>query len=174
VTLGLDRERVVLDPYDPAWREAYEREAERLDARIGDRVERFEHVGSTAVEGLPAKPMIDLLAVVPDVDAARDLFPVLEANGYEYRPKNDESERLHFSKGPPEERTHYLKVVESDTAFHRETVAFRDHLRENPDVADEYAALKRDLVERYPEDRDAYTDAKAGFIEDVLEDALDG
>ena len=172
MTLGLDRERVVVEPYDPGWREAYEREVDRLDALVGDRVETFEHVGSTAVEGLPAKPIIDMLAVVKDVETARDLVPTLEANGYEYRPKDDESERLHCSKGPPETRTHYLKLVERDTAFHRETVAFRDHLRENPRDADLYAALKYELADRHAEDRDAYTEAKAGFIEDVLVDAL--
>jgi GrpB-like predicted nucleotidyltransferase (UPF0157 family) len=171
--VGLDRERVRVEPYDPAWRAAYEREVARLEDLIGDDVLGFEHVGSTAVEGLPAKPVIDLFAVVDDVDAARDLIPTLEANGYEYRPKPDESERLHLSKGPPDDRTHYLKLVERDSAFHRETVAFRDHLREHPDVAEEYAALKRDLAERYADDRDAYTEAKAEFVEDVLADALE-
>ncbi len=173
MTLGLDRDRVSLEPYDPAWREAYEREVERLDPLVGDDVRRFEHVGSTAVEGLPAKPIVDVFAVVDDVDAARDLLPVLEANGYEYRPKDDESERLHCSKGPPETRTHYLKLVEADTTFYGETVAFRDYLREHPDVAAAYAERKRELAERYPDDRDAYTAAKADFVADVLDDALD-
>jgi len=171
--MGLDHERVRIDPYDPSWRERYERERRRLDDLIGDDVVRFEHVGSTAIEGLPAKPIIDLFAVVDDVDAARDLLPMLEANGYEYRPKADESERLHCSKGPPEERTHYLKLVEPDSTFYRETVAFRDYLRDNPDVAQRYADLKRELAEEYADDRDAYTEAKAEFIEDVLDDALD-
>jgi GrpB-like predicted nucleotidyltransferase (UPF0157 family) len=172
--VGLDRERVRVEPADPTWREAYERERRRLDDLIGTDVLGFEHVGSTAVEGLPAKPVIDLLAVVDDVDAARDLLPALEANGYEYRPKPDESERLHLSKGPPDDRTHYLKLVERGSEFHRETAAFRDHLREHPDVAERYAELKRDLAERYPEDRDAYTEAKAEFVEDVLDEALGG
>ena len=96
-----------------------------------------------------------------------------ETGGYEYRPKDDESERLHFSKGPPENRTHYLKVVERDTTFYRETLAFRDYLRDHPDVAAEYATLKRDLAERYSDDRAAYTGAKAAFVETVLDDALD-
>jgi len=171
--VGLDRERVRVEPYDPAWKEAYERERRRLADLIGDDVLGFEHVGSTAVEGLPAKPVIDLLAVVDDIDAARDLVPVLEANGYEYRPKPDESERLHCAKGPPEDRTHYLKLVERDSTFHRETVAFRDHLRANPAAAERYAARKRELAERYADDRDAYTEAKAAFVEDVLSDALE-
>lgn len=171
--VGLDRERVRVEPADPAWREAYEREVERLDDLIGNDVREFEHVGSTAVEGLPAKPVIDLLAVVDDVDDARELLPALEANGYEYRPKPDESERLHCSKGPPDDRTHYLKLVERDSEFHRETVAFRDRLREHPDVAAAYADLKRDLAERYPGDRDAYTEAKADFVENVLDESLE-
>jgi len=171
--VGLDRERVRVEPSDPAWKEAYERERRRLADLIGDDVLGFEHVGSTAVEGLPAKPVIDLFAVVEDVDAARDLLAILEANGYEYRPKPDESERLHCAKGPPDDRTHYLKLVEGDSTFHRETVAFRDHLREHPDVAEQYADLKRDLAERYADDRAAYTEAKAAFVEAVLADALE-
>lgn len=171
-TVGLERGTVELRPHRPEWERRYEAEVERLRAVAGDRLLDFEHVGSTAVEGLAAKPIIDLLAVVADLDAAADLAPVLEAHGYEYRPNDGVGGRLFFAKGPRTDRTHYLSLCERDGECYRETVAFRDYLRENPEVAAEYESLKRELAADHPDDRDAYTAKKGEFVERVLAEAL--
>lgn len=171
-TIGLERGTVELRPHRPEWRRRYEAEVERLRAVAGDRLLDFEHVGSTAVEGLAAKPIIDLLAVVADLDAAADLVPVLEAHGYEYRPNGGVDDRRFFAKGPRTDRTHYLSLCERGSEYYREAVAFRDHLRENPDVAAEYESLKRELAADHADDRAAYTERKGEFVERVLAEAL--
>ncbi|WP_232688413.1 GrpB family protein [Halobacterium zhouii] len=171
--VGLERGTVELEPYDPAWREAYETEVECLRTIVGGRVRSFEHVGSTAVEGLPAKPVVDLLAVVDDPDETDTLVDVLESNGYEHRPNDDVPDRVFLAKGPPENRTHYLSLVERDSDCYREQVAFRDHLREHPNVAEEYAGLKRELAAEHGDDRAAYTAKKSAFVEQILDDATE-
>lgn len=171
--VGLERGTVELSPYRDEWKRRYEEEVERLRSVAGDRLLGFEHVGSTAVEGLAAKPIIDLLAVVADLDAATDLVPILEDHGYEYRPNDGVAGRLFLAKGPWSNRTHYLSVCEQDGECYRETVAFRDYLREHPDAAAEYEALKRDLADAHADDRDTYTARKSEFVERVLAEALD-
>ncbi|WP_135854584.1 GrpB family protein [Halorussus salinus] len=171
--VGLERGTVELSPYCPEWKRRYEAEVERLRSVASDRLLDFEHVGSTAVEGLAAKPVIDLLAVVGSLDEAADLVTTLEAHGYEYRPEDGVADRLFFAKGPRTNRTHYLSLCERDSECYREAIAFRDHLRANAEVAAEYEARKRELADAHPDDRDAYTAAKTEFVERVLADALD-
>jgi GrpB-like predicted nucleotidyltransferase (UPF0157 family) len=169
--VGLERGTVRLEPHREAWEDRYEAERRRLNEAAGDRILDVEHVGSTAVEGMPAKPVIDVLALVGDLADARSLASVLEGLGYERRP-GDVDGRLFFAKGPRTERTVYLSVAERGSEFHEETVAFRDHLRERPETAERYASLKRRLAERYPEDREAYTAGKDEFVRGVLDAAM--
>lgn len=170
--VGLERNTVELEPHDSAWHDAYEREVERLRDLAGDRVLEFQHVGSTAVEGLPAKPVVDLLAVVDEETDTASVVTTLEANGYEHRPNDDVSDRAFLAKGPRSERTHYLSLVTRDSDCYREQVAFRDYLRAHPGVRGEYADLKRELAAKHPDDRSAYTAGKRPFVERVLADAL--
>lgn len=171
--VGLERGTVEIEDHREAWHREYEAEVERLQSIAGDRLRDFEHVGSTAVRGLAAKPVIDLAAVVADLDVARELVPVLEDAGYEHRPDTGVPDRVFLAKGPRAERTHYLSLAERDSEYLREALAFRDHLRENPETRREYEALKRELAAANPEDRAAYTEAKSEFVERVLARALD-
>jgi len=166
---GLEQGTVELVSHDPDWKREYVAEVERLESLVGERVVEFEHVGSTAIEGLAAKPVIDMLAVVDDFDTAADLVPVLETHGYEHRPNDDVSERRFLAKWPRTARTHYLSIVERESDRYTEQITFRDFLRSNPAVAAEYEELKRTLAGEYPDDRESYTEAKAAFIERVLE-----
>lgn len=171
--IGLERGTVTLVPHRTAWTREYELEIDRLESIAGDRLHDYEHIGSTAIEGLAAKPVIDLLAVVDDLSAAREsLVPLLEEHGYEHRPGGVQG-RLFVAKGPRSNRTHYLSLTEQDSDFHAETLAFRDHLRENPDVAAEYESLKRELAENHPDDRETYTERKSAFVGRVLDDVMD-
>ncbi|HET7322892.1 MAG TPA: GrpB family protein [Halococcus sp.] len=171
--VGLERGTVTLSPYQPEWKQHYEEEVKRLESIAGNRLHGYEHIGSTAVEGLAAKPIIDLLAVVDDLDEARaTLVPVLEEHGYEYRPNGDVRGRLFFAKGPRTNRTHYLSLTEWGSEFYVEKLAFRDYLQANSDIAAEYESLKQELADEHPNDRDAYTEQKGMFIECVLEEAI--
>lgn len=170
---GLERGTVELESHRAEWESEYETETERLCGLLGDHVHEFEHVGSTAVDGLPAKPIIDVLGVVESLETARELVPILEEHGYEYRPKDGVDDRVFLAKGPRIARTHYLSLTTPDSATYREQLAFRDYLRADPDVANEYGDLKHELAAQYPDDRASYTAEKSDFIESILGDALD-
>lgn len=162
-------EPIRLSPYDPAWPARFEQERAVLAEAIGEWVVGgIHHVGSTAVPGLEAKPIIDILAGVADLEASRAGFGPLADAGYLYAPYR--SEEMHwFCKPDPSHRTHHLHLVPVGSRRYEEELAFRDRLRADPTVAGEYAALKRDLAARFENDREGYTDAKAGFIRRTLD-----
>ncbi len=127
----------------------------------------IEHIGSTAVPGLVAKPVIDIMAGVQSLDASRPAISVLVQRGWTYFPYR--AEVMHwFCKPSPAFRTHHLHLVPFRSPLWTERLAFRDCLRRDPAVAAEYAALKHDLAQRYEFDREAYTDAKEPFVRQVL------
>ncbi|SDR35370.1 GrpB family protein [Natronobacterium texcoconense] len=169
--VGLERGTVELEPYRKEWVDLYEEEAERLQNIANDWFLDFEHIGSTAIEGMLAKPIIDILAVVETLDETEDLISRLEDHKYEYRPEDVEG-RLFFAKGPHTNRTYYLSVTERGSDFYEEKIAFRDYLRDHPEIAAQYSSLKKRLAETYPENREQYTAAKGDFIQDVLERAM--
>lgn len=169
--LGLSRGTVELRAHRPEWHAVYASEADRLRELLGDRLCGVEHVGSTAVEGLPAKPVVDVLGLVADLETARELVVPLADAGYAHR-HGDVSGRVFLAKGPPANRTHYLSLVPVGGRVHREQVAFRDYLRDHPGTAARYARLKWELAARYPQARESYTAAKEPFIEEVLATAL--
>ncbi len=167
--LGLEKGTVKLEPHAEAWHRLFAEEEARLREAVGEYVVAFEHVGSTAVCGLSAKPIIDIAAAVRGAaDAGRCVGP-LEGIGYEYRGENGIAGRFYFVRGEP--RTHHLHVVELGGEFWESHLAFRDYLRTHREAADEYDRLKRGLASKYPGDRGAYTEGKAAFIEGVLKKA---
>jgi GrpB-like predicted nucleotidyltransferase (UPF0157 family) len=157
--------------YDPTWPARFEAERRLLEAAIGDWVVGgIHHVGSTAVPGLAAKPVIDILVGVRDLASSRGCFEPLAKIGYLYAPYR--AREMHwFCKPTPTRRTHHLHLVPHASRRFRDELAFCDYLRSHPDAAGEYAALKRRLASRFEHDREAYTDAKATFIRDVLDPA---
>jgi GrpB-like predicted nucleotidyltransferase (UPF0157 family) len=153
--------------YDPAWPERFRQERKLLAAAIGPFLDGgIHHVGSTAVPELASKPTIDIMAGVPGLAESRACFAPLKAAGYIYAPYRPD-EMHWFCKPDLVRRTHHLHLVPTGSRRFRATLAFRDHLRAHPSVAREYEALKRALAERFADDRDAYTAAKADFILDV-------
>lgn len=172
--VGVERGTVRLVTYDDEWERLFKAEAERLHAAFGDEVIAIEHVGSTAIEGMVAKPVIDLLLVAEDVGETETWRTSLAELGYAFRPDDPVEDRLFFARGPESERTHYLSVTERGSDTHVEQLAFRDFLRENPDRAQAYARLKRELAAEFPDDRESYTEGKSRFVRRVLEEAMDG
>ena len=161
-------EPVRIVEYDPAWPDRFEAERALLQDVIGDQVVGgIHHVGSTAVPGLAAKPIIDILVGVTDLHSSRTCFEPLAKLDYLYAPYR--ADQMHwFCKPDPDRRTHHLHVVPADSDRFREELAFRDHLRAHPETAAEYAALKRELATRFEHDREAYTQAKGDFIRSIL------
>jgi GrpB-like predicted nucleotidyltransferase (UPF0157 family) len=128
---------------------------------------RVEHVGSTAVPGLIAKPVIDLLVSVPELADERTYRPALESLGLVLRAR--EPDHLFFRPPAGQPRTVHVHVCALRSPWEREHVAFRDQLRARPDIAAAYAELKRRLAEEFGSDRIAYTDGKATFIRSVID-----
>lgn len=158
--------------YDRLWPEQFAQEAERLRQAMGDALVAVEHVGSTSVPGLSAKPVLDILIGVRVFGEGEASVPALEALGYECRGENGIPGRLFFRKGLVEyRRTHHLHMVETGHEQWVSMLSFRDYLRAHPDEARRYEALKHDLASRFRDDRRAYTDGKAEFVEAVLKKA---
>lgn len=159
--------------YDPKWPILYEEEKGRILAVIGRKVVAIEHIGSTAVPGLGAKPIIDIMVAVSQLADADQCIQPLQIIGYEYVPEYEASipERRYFRKGPSGARTHHIHMVELSSDFWERHLLFRDFLRAHPEVAKKYYELKKELAAKYGPDHDAYTDAKVSFIESVLDKA---
>lgn len=165
------RAPVVLSEYDPAWPLNFEEEKQFLSGVIGDYLSgSIEHVGSTAVTGLVAKPVIDIMFGVKTLRASRPAIDALESAGYVYSPYK--TDVMHwFCKPSDAHRTHHLHLIPHESALWRERIKFRDLLRSEAHIANQYADLKRQLAVRYKDDREAYTEKKWPFIRDAL--ALD-
>jgi GrpB-like predicted nucleotidyltransferase (UPF0157 family) len=165
-------EPVYLVPYDPTWPSRFEQEREQLAHALAPWIAgTIEHIGSTAVPGLPAKPVIDIMAGVRDLPSSLAARAALAPLGYVYFPYR--ADLMHwFCKPSPARRTHHLHLVPSQSPLWAERVAFRDYLRRSADAHAEYAALKASLAERYRFDREAYTEAKGPFIRRIVDRAL--
>ena len=167
------RDVIVVD-YDASWPARYERERASIVETLGDVMEgvaAIEHVGSTAVPGLAAKPIIDIMIGVRELPVGEGCVQPLESLGYEYRGELFPGipGRYYFRKGNP--RSHQLHLVEHRSEFWQRHILFRDLLGESPAVAQEYSALKKELAVQYRTDRLAYTEAKTTFIESALAQA---
>jgi GrpB-like predicted nucleotidyltransferase (UPF0157 family) len=172
--LGLPRGTVSVVAYDARWPALFQAEADRLAAaaargRLAPLV--FEHIGSTAVPGLAAKPILDFMAGHALGADPQPYVAVLVAAGYELRGERGIPERQLLVLGPEAVRTHHLNLVAIDGAFWRQHLAFRECLRAQPDLSVVYAGLKRELAARHAADRGAYTAGKISFIVSVLRDA---
>jgi GrpB-like predicted nucleotidyltransferase (UPF0157 family) len=158
--------------YDPSWPALFAEEAARLGVVLDPGlVVGLEHFGSTAVPGLAAKPIIDILIAVRSLDAARAtcIKPILGL-GYVFWEDNPKQDRMFFVKGMPpygERRTHHVHITEPSGEQWGQRL-FLSYLRSHPDEARRYEALKRALAAQYRTDRDGYTEAKADYINAVL------
>jgi GrpB-like predicted nucleotidyltransferase (UPF0157 family) len=157
--------------YDPQWPAIYEDERKRIVEAAGEWLVAIEHLGSTSVPGLAAKPVIDMVAAVPRLDDAKHIIEPLAALGYDYVPEYQVElpERRYFRKGwrGTEGDKYHLHVVERSSEFWHRHLAFRDYLRHHPEAVREYAELKRRLAIRHGTDVDAYTEAKSDFIHGI-------
>ena len=167
----MSRAPVILEEYDVAWPEKFAKEKEFLLSIIGEwYYGGIEHVGSTAIPGMVAKPVIDVMFGVRSLDDSRPAIDVLVKNGYEYWPYKGDV--MHwFCKPSDEFRTHHLHLVPYESPLWQERIKFKELLISNKDVFNEYSQLKKELAASYKNDREAYTDKKWPFIQKVLKSA---
>jgi GrpB-like predicted nucleotidyltransferase (UPF0157 family) len=156
-------------PYDPTWPARFAAERDLLSGVLAPWLAGpIEHVGSTAVPGLSAKPVIDIMAGVESLEGSRDAIRAVAAAGYRHAPYR--ADVMHwFCKPRPSLRTHHLHLVPFGSRLWADRLAFRDRLRADPPLARAYGGLKEGLAARHRFDREAYTEAKGAFIERVLE-----
>lgn len=160
-------------PYDPRWKEAFVRIREKIRSLIGDLIVKIEHVGSTSVEGLRAKPIIDLDAVVSDWTLFPEIAARLEGAGYVYQGTLGVEGREAFHPTVADGLMRYnFYVCPEDGKGYLEHLALRDYLRSHPQACREYAELKEMLAARHRYDIDAYCDGKTAFIRSVLAQTL--
>ena len=170
MTLGLKRGTVALAPHEPAWETEAKQTIEKLRRILGPLAEDIQHVGSTSVPSIMAKPIIDVAAAVKDFDAVLACVPLLERAGFYYRPGRLEWQLLFacgsFYEGTGELQTHFIHVVRAGSAQWRDYINFRDYLIAFPEIAKAYEALKRRLAEEQPLDagRAHYLAGKEAFV----------
>lgn len=168
--LGLKRGTVVLVPYKKAWQVLFEKEKELLEKQIGNFLADIQHIGSTSIPGINAKPILDIaIGVMSLKEAHKFLVARMQRLGYELRPReNANAYELLFVKGPESRRTHYVHVIRYRGRKWNKARLFRDYLRTHPKRAQQYAALKKELVKKYAHDRFNYTKGKEVFIKKTL------
>lgn len=169
----MDDEPIRIEPYDPDWPSRFELERPVLEEVLRASITGgIHHVGSTAVPRLDAKPVIDILVGIDNLERATRHIEPLAALGYLHWPHRRD-EMLWFCKPDPARRTHHLHLVPAGSPRFRAELEFRDQLREHPVTAKRYAALKHRLADQLGHDREAYTEAKAEFVRGVLDRAGD-
>ena len=163
-------EELLVVPYDPAWAVLFEEETLRLRRLIGEPLLELHHVGSTAVPGLAAKPILDVMGVVREITALDPLRAVFESGGWEWKGEFGIPGRRYLVKRDLQGiRSAHLHLFPSEHPEIARHLLFRDRLRARPEVAVEYARLKRDLAVRFRHDREGYSGAKHAFIHSVLD-----
>jgi GrpB-like predicted nucleotidyltransferase (UPF0157 family) len=164
---GDPHSHVAVVDYDPAWVRTFEEQRDAIMAAVqtaGQPVALVEHVGSTAVPGLAAKPIIDIMVCYAQLPELASILAPLAAIGYAYVPRPDFTESYFFRRGDTFESIIHLHVTTLTSEFGLQMVRFRDALRASPALAADYAAFKRALAEQFPDDRPAYTAAKGPFV----------
>ena len=162
-------ERIEILEYDLKWPEVFGREADALKESVGELILQIEHVGSTSVPGLAAKPIVDIMVAVAELDSIGPAIPNFEKLGYEHCGEMGVPGRIFFKKYIDGKRAFHIHTVEPDTNAWFQLVPFRDYLIAHPDEAREYEKLKRKLAVRFEHNRDAYSKQKHSFIDGILQ-----
>ena len=164
-------EPVIIVDYNPAWPRLYEEERTRILNAIGGFIEDIQHVGSTSVPGLGAKPIIDIMIGIHKLSLVNKCVQPLQSLGYDYRGESGIPGRYYFRKplkALTSHRTHHIHMVKTNHDGWKRNILFRDYLLTHPEDSKQYEALKRALAKQFGSDREGYTDAKTEFIETVL------
>jgi GrpB-like predicted nucleotidyltransferase (UPF0157 family) len=155
-------------PHDPRWRDEFEAEAERVADALGANISAVHHIGSTAIPDIHAKPVIDMLVEVTDINAVDERGAAMQSLGYEVMGEYGIPGRRYFRKTNRDGvRTHHIHAFAAGSIEAERHLAFRDYMLAHPAEARKYGELKRRLTEEHPRSMDAYIDGKDGFIKEV-------
>ena len=171
--LGLHKDKVQLIPYCSDWPQEFELEKERLQKILGDTAIAIEHVGSTSIPGLSAKPILDIAVAVDSIQTLTKLIPVLTEAGYDVLDSIERCGEVLARKGPPECRTHYIHVEVISSTYWNNHILFRDYLLKHPEYIAKYEELKKSLEANFKDDRKKYTATKKEFIQSILKSACE-
>ena len=169
--IGLKRGTVKLSRYRSVWVKEFEAEKKRLTDVLGSKVVDIQHIGSTSVPGLVAKPIIDLSIGIRRFKDTEKLVKPLAKLGYRFDRKFQH--QRFFAKGPDTKRTHYLHVMRYDGKKWKSDKLFRDYLRTHPRRVVAYAAVKERLAKQFSNERQKYSDGKDRFIKETMKMALE-
>lgn len=167
-SMALKRGIVELAEYNSNWKREYENEEELLKEVLGDRIIEIHHIGSTSIEGLKAKPVIDILVVINSLEEITDIEEMLKPYGYENRGQQGVSDRYFFAKGPEGARSHYIHFAQPNSKTYYNQVYFKKYLIEHPEYIKKYCDLKQKLALKYANERPKYTAGKNEFITSVI------
>lgn len=166
-------QHIVVTEYNPLWIDMFEKETMEIKKILGENCVAIHHIGSTSVVGLAAKPIIDIMPIVHNLENVDKVASEFEKIGYEYMGEFGISGRRYLRKGG-DERTHHIHIfTENNTDDIERHLAVRDYLQTHKDICDKYAALKKELAKRFPYDNDGYCDGKEKFIRKLERDALE-
>ena len=169
--IGLKRGVVELKQYNPKWKDFYNQESKEITSAISKFIVDIQHIGSTAIPNIVAKPIIDIAVAIDSLKNIEKIIKPLEEIGFTYRGEQGVPDRHLFVKGGEECRTHHLHVTFKEHYEWKKHLVFRDYLLEHPKEARQYSKLKKRLKREYKGDRGAYTDGKTEFINRILEKA---
>lgn len=174
MSVGLKRGTVKVVSYDHSWAAYFEAKKKTLlELLEEDNLVSIEHVGSTSIPTLSAKPIIDILVVVKNLKEAKEWVPKLKTLGFQFKTEND-ARRLFFTEGPESKRTVHLHIAQQGSEYADEILVFRDYLLKNPSSVREYELLKTKLSGKYANNREAYTKAKEEFVKKIVDKAKSG
>jgi len=167
---GLERGLVKLEPYDYNWLILFDKERELLSSQLKGLIINMEHVGSTSIEGLLAKPIIDIAIGVSSLDKVIKIREKVKGIGYLEVPVSIDGKHV-FAKNKENKITHFLHIMIYNQDLWRDQISFRDYLRSFPDAKMEYVKLKEELANKYPNDVVSYTNEKKEFVNNILKRA---
>ena len=164
--------RVVVVPYNKQWVSMYEEEAIKLRRIFGEQLVAIHHIGSTSIPGLEAKPIIDIMPVVEDINSVDEHNESMREIGYEPKGENGIPERRYFQKGG-DNRSHHVHIFQVGNPHVERHLAFRDYLRTHPIEAREYGDFKQKLAQEFPYDIGSYVQGKESLVKDIEQRALE-
>lgn len=166
-------QHIVVVEYNPKWAEMFQTEKTKIKAILGGNCIAIHHIGSTSVPGLAAKPIIDIMPVVHNLEDVDNMASAFADIGYEYMGEFGIPGRRYLRKGG-DERTHQIHIFSQDNITDIERhLAARDYLRAHREVCIQYANLKKELAKQYPYDIDGYCDGKHEFVQKMEKEALE-
>jgi len=169
--IGLKRGTVKLVRHNPKWRQSFRHEQKKLSEVFSRDALEIQHVGSTAIPGILAKPIIDIALIVPSLQKTKRYEKKLKEIGYEIKKNDTRKERLFFTKSHEEKQTHYLHVGEINSGYAEDMILFRYYLCKHKSIAKKYSDLKESLAKKYQDKREIYTARKEKLIKEIVKKA---